>query len=98
MFSLQRSVKKSSVYVHRSERYKFIQPCNGTALATFIFMLVLQLAFRLLSQHGKAAWLEKDWELRVSTEAAVSHRIEEWGLTLQEAKAQPELQRRGEGI
>jgi hypothetical protein len=32
-----------------------------------------------LSQHGKAAWHEKDREKKVSlTETAVNHRIEEW--------------------
>jgi hypothetical protein len=31
------------------------------------------------------------------TEAAVNHRIEEWRLIAEEAKAHPELQRRGEG-
>jgi hypothetical protein len=50
-------------------------------------MLVLQLAFRLLSQHGKAAWHE-DRERKVSlTEAAVNHRNDEWRLIVQEAKA-----------
>jgi hypothetical protein len=34
-----------------------------------------------LSQHGKAAWHEKDRERKVSlTETAVNHRIEEWRL------------------
>jgi hypothetical protein len=60
--------------------------------AIFVFMLVLQLAFRLLSQHGKVAWHEKDQERKVSlTEAAINRRIEEWRLVVQEAKAQPEL-------
>jgi phosphohistidine phosphatase SixA len=55
-------------------------------------MLVLQLAFSLLSQHGKAAWHEKDLERKVSlTGTAVNHRIEEWRLIGQEAKAHPEL-------
>jgi hypothetical protein len=45
-----------------------------------------------LSQHGKAAWHEKDRERKVSlTETAVNHRIEEWTLIVQEAKAQLEL-------
>jgi hypothetical protein len=55
-------------------------------------MLVLQLAFSLLSQHGKAAWQEKDRERKVSlTKAAVNHRIEVWRLIVQEAKAHLEL-------
>jgi hypothetical protein len=55
-------------------------------------MLVLQLAFNLLSQHGKAVGHEKDRERKVSlTETAVNHRIEEWRLIVQKAKAHPEL-------
>jgi hypothetical protein len=51
-----------------------------------------------LSQRGKAAWHEKDRERKVSlTEKAVNHRIEEWRLIVQEAKAHIELQRRGKG-
>jgi hypothetical protein len=58
----------------------------------FVFMLILQLAFSLLSQHGKTAWHEKDRERKVSlTETAVNHRIEEWRLIVQVAKAHPEL-------
>jgi phosphohistidine phosphatase SixA len=46
----------------------------------------------LLSQHGKAAWHEKDREREVSlTGTAVNHRIEEWRLIVREAKAHPEL-------
>jgi hypothetical protein len=55
-------------------------------------MLVLQLDLSLLSQHGKAAWHKKDRERKVSlTETAAIHRIEERRLTIQEAKAHPEL-------
>jgi hypothetical protein len=55
-------------------------------------MLVLQLAFSLLSQYGKAAWHEKDRDRKVSlTETAFNDRIEEWRLIVQEAKAHPEL-------
>jgi hypothetical protein len=39
-----------------------------------------------------AAWHEKDRERKVSfTETAVNHRIEDWRLFVQEAKAHPEL-------
>jgi hypothetical protein len=45
-----------------------------------------------LGQHGKAARHEKDREREVSlTETAVNHRIEEWRLIVQEAKAHLEL-------
>jgi hypothetical protein len=45
-----------------------------------------------LSQHGKAAWHEKDRERKVSlTETAVNHYIEERRLIVQEAKADLEL-------
>jgi hypothetical protein len=58
----------------------------------FVFMLVLKLAFSLLSQHGKEAWHEKGRERKVSlTETAVNHRIEEWRLIVQETKAHLEL-------
>jgi phosphohistidine phosphatase SixA len=45
-----------------------------------------------LSQHGKAAWHEKDRERKVSlTETFVNHGIEEWRLIVQEVKAHLEL-------
>jgi hypothetical protein len=40
-----------------------------------------------LSQHGKAAWHEKNRERKVSlTETAVNHCIEEWRLIVERPK------------